>query len=431
MAFYTSGLKTHIVDPVHDSKNFQTEFRFKSGTVFLSNLRLLNVGIQSSTTNLQDSQYNHLAGAAACIQSIHLYDGNVLLDQILEFPIWAAFSAYNQSNQVNKDMNQMLAKNKLGFAAVAGNRSLVGKYPGIIPAYNGIASTIADNEPATKKSWISLKAILPMLDNSVYLPTSIYKNLRLVVQYNTKANQIGVNQALTGPETFKTCECTLIADEITDPKKAASITNQYKGVNFLAIEHDKVYVPPITAPPVAGLLEQPQNFVPSGFDNKTVNRLLIVNTPSAVTNAPTLYEYSSLGSLSQVNQKIQVRVNGANIFPKNGVTRPNERLAYLTDAWGTCNAHLGSNLPCYTNVNVKAPVENKVMSLNMVGTLDYFGCSIGQTIQELQIDYSRSKDKVAVATDDNRQGQQLYLNLFAETNKVIQVKGGRVTVSYL
>lgn len=435
MSFYTSGLKTHIIDPVHDSKNYQTEWRFKSDTAYLANLRLMNVGVTVGGI-LADKTYNNLVGAASVIQSIHLYDGNQLLDQILEFPTWAGFSAYNQSNQTNEDMNQVLAKNKMGFV-YGGSATFGDQKPKLLTAYEGISFPTNALETLTQKAWISLKAILPMLDNSVYLPTKVFKNLRLVIQYNTNKRQvIADNTAGTGDEpSFSTCEPILVADEITDPQKQASINSQYNGVNFLSIEHDRVYVPAIGHDET-----KPETFVPGGFDNKTINRLLIVNTPTDVAGKPSAYWYNSLGSVAQYNQSIQVRVNGQNIFPKNGITRPNERLALLSDTWGTCNAHIGSNTVNYSNVDATGNTNGPTMDLNMVGTLDYFGCRIGQNILELQIDYTRTCKITDPGTganglpndtvDDNRTLQQLYLNLFAEANKSIKVGGGRYSVLY-
>ena len=94
MSFYTQGLKPHVIDAVHDSTNFRTEFRLKPNTVFLTNWRIANLGAKLGNADI----YNPLVGIASVIKSIHIYDGNQLLDQLLEFPLWAGFTSYNQSN---------------------------------------------------------------------------------------------------------------------------------------------------------------------------------------------------------------------------------------------------------------------------------------------------------------------------------------------
>ena len=86
MTFYNASLKTHLVDPIYDTSKFQTEFRLQGDTVYLSNMRLLDVGCTVDSA----VAYNALAGAYSVIKSIHLYDGNQLLDQLLEANIWAA-----------------------------------------------------------------------------------------------------------------------------------------------------------------------------------------------------------------------------------------------------------------------------------------------------------------------------------------------------
>ena len=100
MTFYNASIKTHLVDPIYDTSRFQTEFRLSGGTVYLSNMRLLNVGCTTDAA----VAYNALAGAYSVIKSIHLYDGNQLIDQLLEANVWAAFSQYNKRNSHSVDM---------------------------------------------------------------------------------------------------------------------------------------------------------------------------------------------------------------------------------------------------------------------------------------------------------------------------------------
>lgn len=441
MSFYTPGLKTHVIDSVQHHANFQTEFRFKSNTAYLTNLRLCNVGSIGTSAH-----YNALCGAQGIIQSIQLFDGNELLDQILEFPTWTAFSMYNQGNQVSKDMNRNLIKNTLGFNLID-----TAGYEQVAQAYNagshGRKSKQAADLANSGKAWVSLKSLLPMLDNSVYLPTSVFKNLRLVIQYNGNKKQVVQNAA---PDVTS-IEPILIADEIVDPDRQRAINSQYKGVQFLAIEHDRVV---LLENGTTGN-EQNVTFTPAGFDNKNIHRLLMVNTPTDVGDIGAQLSIADLGSVANDNQKIQIRVNGQNKFPQNGVTRPMERLAYLTDTWGPCNSVIGCNqlnyntsrrlasLPGSTgaaaNDEVKGRSYAKAEQLN--GNLDYFGCLIADFVQELQIDYSRFRDSFSNAVDSTtvndannehkRHYQQQNINLFAEAHKSIAVSGGGYTISYI
>ena len=54
---------TRIIDPVFDRAGFRAEFRLPPGNVYMSNMRLLNIGITSSL----DDSYNNLVGALSVI----------------------------------------------------------------------------------------------------------------------------------------------------------------------------------------------------------------------------------------------------------------------------------------------------------------------------------------------------------------------------
>ena len=359
MSFYTAGLKTHLVDAVHDNSNFRTEFRLHPDTVYLANFRIANLGCHVDTKG----KYNALTGTQGVIKSIHLYDGNQLLDQILQFPLWSAFTSYNTSNQRNMDMQKVLNRTDLGFTFAdrddpVANGSTLDPAARISPRFAPEqADTTSD---ATAKGWLSLKGMLPLLDASLYMPTGVFKNLRLVLQYETDAAKI-VQRATTST----TEEPLLIVDEILDPNKQKSINSGYKGLTFMSIEHDRLYLEALTA---SDAVKSVTSTV-SGFDNKTINRILIINTPVTASgnnshNGGFNSNYMDRGSVAQLNQKIQLRVNGENRFARDGITRPNERLAKLTDVWGTCNSIPGSNQTNLASSSIGSTTKNLVAKVN-------------------------------------------------------------------
>ena len=355
MSFYTAGLKTHLVDAVHDNSNFRTEFRLHPDTVYLANFRIANLGCHVDTKG----KYNALTGTQGVIKSIHLYDGNQLLDQILQFPLWSAFTSYNTSNQRNMDMQKVLNRTDLGFTFAdrddpIADGSALDPAARISPRFAPEqANTTSDT---TAKGWLSLKGMLPLLDASLYMPTGVFKNLRLVLQYETDAAKI-----VQGASTSTTEEPLLIVDEILDPSKQKSINSGYKGLTFMSIEHDRLY---LEALPADSDAVKSVTSTVSGFDNKTINRILIINTPvtaSGNNSSQVLNNnYSDRGSVAQLNQKIQLRVNGENRFARDGITRPNERLAKLTDVWGTCNSIPGSNQTNLAGSSIKSATVNSV-----------------------------------------------------------------------
>lgn len=113
MSFYTSKVKTNLVDPQNDQANKRTEFRLDKGypTLYLPNLRIANLGATSG----DHAQYNNLTGTYGIIKKISLLDGNQVLDEVNNFGLLQGFRNYNKTNETNKDVSKNLNKNNLGF----------------------------------------------------------------------------------------------------------------------------------------------------------------------------------------------------------------------------------------------------------------------------------------------------------------------------
>lgn len=410
MSFYTSGLKTNIVDASFDKANFQSVFRFNEDTVYLCNLRLLNVGVTGTTTT-----YNELTGAYGVIQSISLYDGNVLLDQVLECGRWIGWSNFNKSNTQNKSINNVLSKNALGFSF---QDKVVSRQA---------SGNIEATEDTTAKSWLSLKSVLPFLDASQVLPTNVYKNLRVVVQY-TKDKDSYLKDT-TGTD-YKSLEPILIADEMMDSSTKDEMMKSYKGVNFVGLEHDRVVLNAVTPTAANKNPVQNKSFLVNGFSNKKINRMLFVNTPTQdyKSATDTNQAYSNMGSVSQLNQKLQLRVNGMNVYPGEGITRSNQRLARLTDNWGSVNT--------VSNETYQHDAANHFTdAIGRLGNLDYSGINLaGRRVNELQIQYSRTgqyDDAATAVQTEKTYNQQLIINMYAEVQKTVEVQGERYRVGYM
>ena len=424
MSFYTQGLKPHVIDAVHDSTNFRTEFRLKPNTVFLTNWRIANLGAKLGNADI----YNPLVGIASVIKSIHIYDGNQLLDQLLEFPLWAGFTSYNQSNKANVDMRRMLLADSTGFVYEGldlpddSTSTTVDDNAKIRPRYD---SPKATNDSTSSKGWLSLKSLLPFLDASLYCPTTVFKNLRVVIQYNTNFGQLGVNTADgTAANSVSSLEPLLLVDEVVNPERQNQIAKSYKGVRYNAIEHDRVSIPSMAVN--AGTV--PTTKTVGGFNNKNVTRFLLVNSPltASATDAS-----MGLGSTSMFKQAIQIRMNGQNIFPASGINRPNQRLSLLTDVWGTCNSFNGTNQAMLSSTAVAddSIVSKVAHDRTFVGNLDYcaFSAMSNEPIQELQIDFTRFSETSAAA----QQHSALNLNIFGEVLKQISVSSNGYSINYV
>ena len=435
MAFYNGGLSTHLIDPVFNRENFQSEFRLNPNTVYLSNMRLANVGCTVKTG--ETGPYNALTGAYGVIKSIQLYDDNTLLDQILELPIWMAFSNYNHPNERNRSVNDKLSQNGMGFGylndgvkdATDTNVFNIGSIQQFVASTAANVNDPQNGTTPTPTGWLDLQRLLPFLSSpgARYIPTTLFKNLRLVVQYDSTAANITPSK--TGSEP-KSTEPFLIVDELMSSNVKDKVSRSKFQTQFNPIEHDRVTLP-LGA---GGAAVQQNTFTLHGFDNKYVGRFLMVNTPVGGQQADTGGAYGKLGSVAQVSQTVQIRVNGQNKLPSNGISKPNERLAYLNDTWGTCNTYTGANVSWLyalstaddatqaSGVFVKDPLVR-------VGQLDYFGMTVTEMINDLEIEYSRKTYDGGGATAYK---QELNLNCFAQTRKAVLQDGkGSYNVVYV
>ena len=110
MSFYTSGVKSNILEPVVDITNNRTEWRIPSDTVYLSNMRICNLALTGTET-----AYNRLVGAYGVIKSISLMDGNETLDQLLVANVWVGFKQFNKTNSSSLNAERRLALNAVGY----------------------------------------------------------------------------------------------------------------------------------------------------------------------------------------------------------------------------------------------------------------------------------------------------------------------------
>lgn len=414
---YSTSLKPFYCDPIYDASKKRTEFRLIDSTVYTSNLRLLNVGINYAGS--ASYIYNFTAGAYAVIDRIQLLSGNELLEEVRDFPKWMTFQNYNNSNDMNKSLNKYVNKSNFGFELVGGLTSADEiQYQSYYIGKTTFASS--DNDSEKQLGWLNLRSVFSFLKNVQYLDTDKLKKLRVVVYYNTRSvYDDNTNNDLQAADN--TAEPLLVADEVLEGGSMPDV------VEYTPVEIDRVIVPNENSPTTAGT-EKEKKYRVNGFNNKRVQRLLMVN--SGTTNE--LLRHTKHGSQAQVNQKVQVAVNGVNKLPFDGQEGANRRLALLHDTWGECNtvdalAHVG----CGSCVSVYS--GNAGLFNYNIGSLDYFGMSINEKVEDLQLTYTRTNvaDDTVTNQYENQVNEQLELTLFAEVPKVAQLKGGVVMTSYV
>ena len=425
---YNSSITTRLIDPVFDKAKFRSEFRLQPETVYLSNLRLLNTGISSGTT----TDLNGLLGTYGCIKSIALYDGNQLLDQLLEASIYNAWKSVNNTNDANLSVNRFLKGNDLGYVVEGDTEvdSASTASPRPLKQNTVKVQTQSQDNDELNKSWISLQEMLPFLRASISLPTNIYSHLRLVVQWKSATELKDVVGSTVGARAFvlSTYENTiLVADEMNPSDTREQLMMNYAGVAYRPIEHDSVAIPAISGIATDGTSVQDNNNMVKGFNGKKLNTLLLVNTPAdqstfvdSGTNSNKT-SYANQGSQSLYKPQVQVRVNGSNKLARNGLSGYNRRLGALVDAYGEVNVVVNQNVP-------KLADGSNYIDVSEIpdGQLDYTGLRVDEMIEELIVDVTRT------GVDTNADlNQNLTLNLFGEVNKqVVMRKDGRYNIVY-
>ena len=412
MAFYTNTVATKIIDPQFNQSKYRSEFRIQEEGLYASNMRVLNLGLLASEASFTANRfYNKLAGVHGVVKNIYLYDGKVILDQVIDYKDYGAFKEFNNSNNANCDVAKMLSKTGLGFVYdnIAFNPAGVLPTPQIkeFNTANGghIPNTSTDNSPA---GYLDLRSVFPLLKQLDFLHTGLFKNLRVVIEYD-------VSEALTTNSLNGGVDSTtmpiLVVDQFVNPQFVDKWLSDFKSVVWNAIELETVQAPTITS-------KTTTKYRLNGFCNKTLQSLLMQKKGSS--SVSTLY--NSLGSETMFGEEIQVYVNGSSILPESGVKSANYRLALLNDTFGNCNTH-----PCAANLSMYGASNSIDNAANRVGHLDYFGVEINKKIGSLDIEFTR--DVVAGLSDQYKQA--LTLNFFGTVAKAIVKTKDGYQVMYL
>jgi hypothetical protein len=407
MAYYTSAIQTEVLNPVFNQSKYRSEFRLDQDMLYTPNMRVLNLGVLATAGSFADQRkYNRLTGVCGVVRSIFLYDDKQVLDQVLNYKDYGAFKNFNSSNSDNQDVKKNLKKHGLGFVydtdlvtpATSTIRTLIKQYNPVTGGH------IPTNDDATSPTgYLDLRDVFPLLKSLEFVSTSVFKNLKVVIEYDVN------NLLTTGTNTDLPSATTvpiLVVDKIVnDQPFIDKFLSEFKEVSWNCIEMESVQLPLIT-PPASGV--QSQKYRLNGFTDKTLGVLLLQKKPVTVLSS----DYLNNGSISLINETIQVTVNGSNILVDDGVIAPNQRLALLTDTVGNVNAFPGCNMTGF--INCSSSVEN---TLQRVGQLDYFACGVGKKISSLDVTVSRKN----TAGIDARYKQPVELQFFGSVRKAIVV----------
>ena len=417
MAFY-NNTTTEIYNSVFDQSKYRSEFRLTPDKFYLSNMRILNLGLHA--VDVGEKRYNLVNGAGAVVKNIYLYDGAVVLDKIINYGDFSAFQAYNKSNQYNSDVAKILMRNGLGFVWEREPNTNGGETQ-VCSIKETFPNCPHTPRPAEKSAlgFLKLNEVFPLLKSLQFLHTGLFKNLRVVIEYNVDGSAVGTGIA----DVFATSLPILVADSLTNQQVADKWLKEFKGINWISNEIESVQVKSAAE---AAITDGVQNikYRLTGALNKTVNYVLIQKKlPSTSTYKSALY--GNHASETMFNETYQLAVNGSSLLPNDGIKTANERLALLHDTFSVCNTHTcASSLPMY-NADEFVDIYG-----SRCGRLDYFGCIVNKQLDSLDLLYSRE-----ISNDtsfDARYKSALTLNVFYGVVKSIVLDGkGNYQVMYV
>jgi hypothetical protein len=373
-------------------------------------MRILNIGVVTDKTQ---TRYNYLTGAHGAIKNIYLMDGKRVLDQLVSAAPFIGFQNQIKPNASQMDVDKKLKCNGIAFCYNRETPSGVAYIPAKISEwFPNCPNTPTADETTSPLGFLDLKAVFPMLRNVDFLHTSVFPDLKVVIEYDTSKSLI-IGSLPNPSVVVATATPLLVVDEILNKELADKVLREFKGVSWNCIENEKVSL---------AQNEDKKTWQLTGANNKTVNRMLVVKTTSGIEGSQL---YRNCGSEAQVGEDFQLVINGSSLMP-NAPTRPNMLMGLLTDTYGNMVAHTGSNDTGFYGAEARFADDYNAR----LGALSYFGVDVGQPItKNIQLSYSRE-----FRTGDavGKYHIPITMNVYYEVAKAIQkTKDGSYQIVYL
>tara|TARA_R110000772_G_scaffold11841_4_gene36782 strand:+ start:2940 stop:4187 length:1248 start_codon:yes stop_codon:yes gene_type:complete len=412
---YDGSVETMYIDPVSFVPNQRCSFEL-DGTklAYGSNMRLLNVGCVSDSPQA----YSKGLGAMAVIRNIRLMDGQTELSGIRNLAPYLFFKNSNRSNATNKEEDSYIKRNSMGYEINSVDNKVTHIY----------SSGKADVGDDTTLGYLDLREVFPILNALTILPTAIFPNLRIEIEFDAKQ----VNQILADVTATITIQRPVLAVDVN--QNPAIVQQAIERVSqapimWQEILHDNYVLNAVdtsgfTATQVATQTATNNSL---GFVGKFVERLLITKQLTDKATALDGNAVRGFGAVASsqaiLNEKVQIKLNGNPILTGfQGMSKPNEILATLSDEWGSVNAYPGSNL------------YKPSLSTNNLGDVElrsqqaFIGVRLGARVAALETSISRTNNRDATAL--NPTNQSININLYAECSKMLNVTGNGYRLVY-
>tara|TARA_R110002126_G_scaffold215115_1_gene361243 strand:- start:5318 stop:6607 length:1290 start_codon:yes stop_codon:yes gene_type:complete len=428
MSYYNSGIRSRILEPVLDIVNDRAEFRFEPDTLYRSDMRLLNLGAWIGTAT---TTFNAKAGVYGIIDEVIMYDGNVMLDSIRPAKGYMTFKNQLKSNRKNIGVGKIMKGHNLGFVVQAtrdGETQQAFQTPQV-----KFGASDAAAQASTGRFTLNLSEILPLCQASEYLPTQVFKDMRLVIIF--KKDTLNSLQSDANFATLTTLQNPLLAvDSIVNSAVVGQVLGSWQGVGFNAIEYDS-----FTDPAGTGQTSVTKRL--NGLNGKFVNRVLVYRSPvdaASIVQGNVLLAGGSLRAIANIGSKVQISKNGANMF-LNPISTSSETLSMCQDTWGQLNVLPSS--ACAGLFNAQDAVltgnSNSVSAKGVCAqnrsSAGYFGCFIRDRITSLEMTLGRLQrpDAANLVDNDRALNKDQRVNIYAEVRKSIVLrKGGIYSIIY-
>lgn len=437
---YSNKVEIKEIEPVYNNNGSRVEFRFEPNKIYSTNVLLANLAADQQNA----APYNRLAGVAGIFDNIQLYDGNVELQSTQLAGFWVAWNQSRKSNSSLKSLQNMLVGNARGNIFEGQDPTRAGgagrNFGKTIRPFVDHSGNVLTSK--TGKASIYVNEMLPILNALPYLDTSIFKHLRLVVEFDMDAKSVVRTRQ---DETLTTIRPLLVVEEVVDPGQVAAVQGKMGSMVYDNVETDRNLLE--TLGTIVVDTQQTTNFHVSSFNNKKVGKVLIWKQSQLESNfksgnADFVGSNGLYDSVGLFRERTQIRVNGQNLFAKSGIDKPNKRLARLNDSWGSGALHPFANGLAYV-APVAEPRNRYIAGGNSsIGYMDWFGCDLGyREVQDFQVEFSRTGvacvsgnaggANVPAQTVKSKYNQGYKLIMFALTQKAIVMDGkGSYDVRY-
>ncbi len=430
MSFYSdSTINTEILEAVVHVRNNRSEFRIGRGD-YLPNLKLIDVQQADVAGAGNVPSVMATVGALGVIKNLYLYDGRNELAVIRDFAKYLNYKNLLNDNDYNAKVNKKLKDINLGYTTqqktTAGHQerqTLVKDEQSLV-----IETALTAINLNVVSGYLDLQECFSFLSEIPLLSDKVFKDLRVVVEYHSDSaeylNKDNKSAAIDNRQPL------LIVDRIMEPDVASKLLSNLKSFQYKQVESDRFRVQATTAGSV-----QSSEHVLKAFNNKVVDRLRVqknfASRASYFTANVVNDRFGIFGSNSGNQEKYQLIVNGQPLFPEaDGVRGDNRGLAMMTDSFGSLNLTETSMYHMVTPYETTHALEPTNQLAN--GNQAFFGCYLGQKVNELKLQYTRT-GKAGGNTDgtDTQYNSALEITVEGEVMKAFVMNNGSYMLTYV